>query len=113
MDTAALDGRGRGGCDRPMTAIPLPADADLDAATRERLAALPSLNVLRMVAHAPPSLQPFFDMGAALLLKAELPARDRERRGRVATSRAEPVLTGPPGGVSGRRSRSATTRRTR
>ena len=31
-----------------------------------------------MVAHAPPSLQPFFDMGAALLLKAELPARDRE-----------------------------------
>ncbi len=61
-----------------MTAIPLPADTDLDAETRERLAALPSLNVLRMVAHAPPSLVPFFDMGAALLLKAELPARDRE-----------------------------------
>lgn len=61
-----------------MASIPLPADDDLDPATRERLAALPGLNVLRMVAHAPPSVQPFFDMGAALLLKAELPARDRE-----------------------------------
>ena len=61
-----------------MIAIPLPADADLGPETRERLAALPALNVLRMVAHAPASLQPGFDMGAALLLKAELPARDRE-----------------------------------
>jgi 4-carboxymuconolactone decarboxylase len=61
-----------------MTAIPLPADADLDAATRERLAALPALNVLRMVAHAPPSLGPFADLGASLLLQAELPPRDRE-----------------------------------
>ena len=61
-----------------MAAIPLPADDDLDPETRERLAAMPGLNVLRMVAHAPPSLQPFFDLGASLLLRAELPARDRE-----------------------------------
>ncbi len=67
-----------GRCDRPMTTIPLPADADLDPATRERLAGLPPLNVLRMVAHAPPSLGPFAALGASLLLEAELPARERE-----------------------------------
>ncbi len=61
-----------------MPSIPLPADADLDPATRERLAKLPALNVLRMVAHAPPSLGPFAALGSSLLLDAQLPARHRE-----------------------------------
>jgi 4-carboxymuconolactone decarboxylase len=61
-----------------MTSIRLPADADLDAETRERLAALPPLNILRMVAHAPPSLGPFAALGGSLLLEAELPPRERE-----------------------------------
>ncbi len=61
-----------------MTAIPLPADDDLDPATRELLARLPPLNVLRMIAHAPPTLRPFATFGSSLLLESELPPRDRE-----------------------------------
>jgi len=45
---------------------------------RETLASLPPLNVFRMMAAAPASFRPFLDFALSILVKAELPARERE-----------------------------------
>lgn len=58
--------------------IPLPRDADLSPEIRETLAALPPLNVFRMLAWAPASFQPFLDLAMSVLLRSELDARLRE-----------------------------------
>lgn len=60
------------------TAVPLPRDSDLPEVAREALASLPPLNVFRMVANAPASLQPFLDLAGSILVGSELDARLRE-----------------------------------
>ena len=58
--------------------IPLPADSELAPDVRETLAALPPLNIFRMLAAAPANLKPFFDWGISLLFQTELDAHLRE-----------------------------------
>jgi 4-carboxymuconolactone decarboxylase len=57
--------------------IPLPSDDELKPEHRELLARLPSLNVFRMVAGAPRAVQPFMQLGGAVL-SAALDAPRRE-----------------------------------
>ena len=57
--------------------IPLPADDELTPENRELLANLPPLNVFRMLAGAPKAVQPFMQLGGAVLSTA-LDARRRE-----------------------------------
>lgn len=59
-------------------ALPLPGDDDLDERSREILAALPPLNVFRMVAWRPEALRPFLQLGGAILGDPEIDARTRE-----------------------------------
>ena len=56
----------------------LPRDEDLPEDVRATLASLPPLNVFRMMAAAPASFRPLLDLALSILVKAELPARDRE-----------------------------------
>ena len=58
--------------------LPLPADADLPEEIRTALAALPPLNVFRMVAALPASFRPFLELGGSLLAGAEIDPRTRE-----------------------------------
>jgi AhpD family alkylhydroperoxidase len=57
--------------------IPLPTDDELTPEHRELLAQLPPLNVFRMVAGAPRAVEPFMQLGAAVL-SAALDAPRRE-----------------------------------
>ncbi|TMK41444.1 MAG: carboxymuconolactone decarboxylase family protein [Actinobacteria bacterium] len=61
-----------------MARIPYPTEAELDDDTRAVLAALPPLNLMRMVAAAPTTLRPLARLGSAILLDTELDARLRE-----------------------------------
>jgi len=61
-----------------MSAIPYPAEAELDDDAREILGALPPLNIVRMFAGAPAALRPLTDLGQAILLRSELDPRLRE-----------------------------------
>lgn len=61
-----------------MSHIPYPQDADLDEGSREILASLPPLNIVRMFAGAPAALKPLTDLGQAVLLHAELDAQLRQ-----------------------------------
>lgn len=58
--------------------VPLPADSDLPEAVRARLAALPPLNVFRMMANAPASFTALIDFAWSVLFQSELDARERE-----------------------------------
>ncbi len=58
--------------------IPLPVDAQLPAEIRETLAALPPLNVFRMVANAPASFPGFLQLASSILLGSEFDVRKRE-----------------------------------
>ena len=59
-------------------AVPLPDDSQLSPEIRATLAALPPLNVFRMMANAPASFQPLINFAMSLLLQSELDARKRE-----------------------------------
>jgi alkylhydroperoxidase family enzyme len=61
-----------------MTGLPLPADEDLTAETREVLDSLPPLNVFRAVASVPASFRPFLHLGGSLLAGPEIDPRNRE-----------------------------------
>jgi 4-carboxymuconolactone decarboxylase len=58
--------------------IPLPSDAELSAEAREILAALPPLNVFRMMANAPASLKPLLEFATSILFGSLLDPRKRE-----------------------------------
>lgn len=58
--------------------IPLPPVDELAPDIREALMTLPPLNVFRMVANAPASFKPFYDLVASILLQSELDPRKRE-----------------------------------
>ena len=58
--------------------IPLPDDAQLPPEIAATLAALPPLNVFRMMANAPMSFQPWVDLAKAILLHNEFDQRKRE-----------------------------------
>ena len=58
--------------------IPLPSDEELPAEVSELLAALPPLNVFRMVANAPASFRPFMEFAASILIHSEFDPRKRE-----------------------------------
>lgn len=60
------------------TRMPLPTDAELTPDVREVLAALPPLNIFRVIANAPASLKPFVDYGMSVLFQSELDPRSRE-----------------------------------
>jgi len=62
--------------DRPR--ISLPEDSELTPELRRTLEGLPPLNVFRMMARAPASFQPLVEFALSILLRSELPARDRE-----------------------------------
>lgn len=61
-----------------MPRIPYPQDDELDDEAQARLAALPPLNVMRMMAGAPAAFGPLADLGSAILLASELDPRLRE-----------------------------------
>ncbi len=61
-----------------MPRIPYPTEEQLDPESRELMANLPPLNLIRMFANAPAALGPVTDLGQAILLKAELDPRLRE-----------------------------------
>jgi len=56
----------------------LPRDEDLSDEVRATLAALPPLNVFRMMAAAPASFRPLLELARSILVGAELDARLRE-----------------------------------
>lgn len=58
--------------------VPLPTDADLPEPVRARLAALPPLNVFRMMANAPASFTALIDFAWTVLFGSEFDARERE-----------------------------------
>ncbi len=58
--------------------IPLPKDSELPEEFRERLAALPPLNVFRMMANAPASFMQLLDFATTILFGSEFDARKRE-----------------------------------
>ena len=58
--------------------IPLPSDAELSAEAREILAALPPLNVFRMMASAPASFKPLVEFATSVLFGSLLDPRKRE-----------------------------------
>jgi len=59
-------------------AIHLPADEELSDEIREKLSALPPLNVFRLMAAAPASFNAFLDIAVSILFESELDARKRE-----------------------------------
>lgn len=61
-----------------MSHIPYPEESELDDESRRILEALPPLNIVRMFAGAPAALKPLTDLGAAILLHAELDAQLRQ-----------------------------------
>lgn len=61
-----------------MSHVPYPTDEELSDEARERLGQLPPLNIIRMFANAPAALKPMTELGAAILLQAELDPRLRE-----------------------------------
>ncbi len=61
-----------------MPRIPLPTDDELTDESKELLANLPPLNVIRMFAGAPASLKPLTELGGSILLQSELDPRLRE-----------------------------------
>jgi 4-carboxymuconolactone decarboxylase len=58
--------------------IPMPDDAELPSEVRDALAALPKLNLFRMLANAPGNFQPLFDFALSLATRMELDMRRRE-----------------------------------
>ena len=58
--------------------IPLPTDENLPREIKEKLAAMPALNVFRMVANAPASFNGFLDFATSILFESEFDARKRE-----------------------------------
>jgi AhpD family alkylhydroperoxidase len=58
--------------------IPPPAESELPDDIRETLAALPPLNLFRVLANAPESFKPFLDMGSSILFRSAFDARKRE-----------------------------------
>jgi len=58
--------------------IPLPDESTLSDDIRARLATMPPLNVFRMIANAPASVNGFFDLAASILVGSEFDARKRE-----------------------------------
>ncbi|MEA2625147.1 MAG: hypothetical protein QOD06_1192 [Candidatus Binatota bacterium] len=73
--------------------VPLPTDDELPPDIRGRLAELPPLNVIRMMANAPSSFFPFLDFALSIVFAGELDRRKREiailRVGHVTRSRYE------------------------
>ncbi len=61
-----------------MAIVSYPTDAELPDDVAELLAALPPLNVFRMLANAPANFAPFLGLTQSVLFEAELPARERE-----------------------------------
>lgn len=61
-----------------MSHIPYPDETELDEQSRQILASLPPLNIVRMFAGAPAALKPLTDLGQAVLLHAELDAQLRQ-----------------------------------
>ncbi len=59
-------------------AVPLPNPEDLPAEVRERLSALPPLNVFRMAANAPANFLPFLEFASSILFATGLDPRERE-----------------------------------
>ena len=57
--------------------IPLPKDEDLPKETREKIAGFP-LNVTRMMANAPASLDAFLALAASILFESKFDPRKRE-----------------------------------
>ena len=58
--------------------IELPSDDSLSDEARALLSRLPPLNVFRMVANVPASLQAFVDLVSSIMIQAELDASKRE-----------------------------------
>jgi 4-carboxymuconolactone decarboxylase len=61
-----------------MARIPYPDPANSPDRVREALAALPPLNIFRMLAHAGTAFRPFLRFGGAILGELQLDARLRE-----------------------------------
>ena len=61
-----------------MARIPYPETQDLSDKVSSRLAQLPPLNILRMLAHAQDNFVPFLSLGASILTEQELDAKLRE-----------------------------------
>jgi len=58
--------------------ISLPSDDELPPEIAQTLAALPPLNVFRVMGRAPASFQPFLELALSILVKSEFDARKRE-----------------------------------
>jgi 4-carboxymuconolactone decarboxylase len=61
-----------------MARIPYPDTAQAPESVREALAALPPLNIFRMLSHAQTAVRPFLRFGGAILGELQLDARLRE-----------------------------------
>ena len=61
-----------------MARIPYPETQELSDQVATRLAQLPPLNILRMLAHAQTNFVPFLSLGAAILTEQDLDAKLRE-----------------------------------
>jgi hypothetical protein len=65
----------------PVARLPYPDPDSASEPVQEALAALPALNIFRMLAHAESALRPFLRFGGAILGGLELdPKLDRGRR---------------------------------
>jgi 4-carboxymuconolactone decarboxylase len=58
--------------------IPPPDESSLPDEIKNTLAALPPLNLFKVVANAPASFKPFLELGGSILLRSEFDARKRE-----------------------------------
>lgn len=58
--------------------IPLPNDDNLPDAIKEALAAMPPLNLYRMLGNAPASFDAFLKMGGSILMNSDFDPRKRE-----------------------------------
>jgi len=58
--------------------FPLAVDADLSPETREIVAKMPPLNIVRLLANAPASLPPLLELAFSILFRSELEPRKRE-----------------------------------
>ena len=58
--------------------IPAPDESSLPDEVKKVLAALPPLNLFKVLANAPASFRPFLELGGAILFKSEFDARKRE-----------------------------------
>jgi len=63
---------------KTLSCISLPGDDELPPEIAQTLAALPPLNVFRMMGRAPASFQPFLELALSILVKSEFDARKRE-----------------------------------